>query len=248
MSSCLRAPGRDGSMKKTPKVADFFPFPEIRPAQELALAAIERAYVAHKKFVVLEVPTGGGKSAIAVAAAQWAKAVLGGGTYILSPQKTLTSQYLADFAHIGLRELRGRNSYQCADFETNCERGSVLRGDDKDVCRTCPYRQAKDEFIASSFGVTNFSYYLNEMQYAGQLGRRSMLILDEGHNTEMVLLGETDVEITSRHQSQYGIYSIPKDAKIEKYREWAEKVATIAIENYIQEEEKITYPTLSRAE
>jgi superfamily II DNA or RNA helicase len=97
-------------MKKTPKLADFFPFPEIRPAQELALAAIERAYVAHKKFVVLEVPTGGGKSAIAVAAAQWAKAVLGGGTYILSPQKTLTSQYLADFAHIGLRELRGRNS------------------------------------------------------------------------------------------------------------------------------------------
>src|SRR6266403_1934800 len=103
-------------MKKTPRVADFFPFPDIRPAQDEALAALDRAYAAHKKFVVLEIPTGGGKSGIAIAAAQWTKVVLGGGTYILSPQKTLTSQYLEDFAKVGLRELRGRNSYECSDF------------------------------------------------------------------------------------------------------------------------------------
>src|SRR5436189_3957936 len=135
---------------------------------------------------------------------------MGKGAYILSPQKTLTSQYATDFAQLGIRELRGRNSYECADFGTNCERGSVLRGSDKDSCQHCPYRQAKHEFIASSLGVTNFSYYLNEMQYAGELGRRSMLILDEGHNTEMALLGETDVEIKSRQQLEYGISVIPQ--------------------------------------
>jgi Rad3-related DNA helicase len=230
-------------MKKALKVADFFPFPEIRPAQEEALGAIERAHAAHKKFVVLEIPTGGGKSGIAIAAAQWAKAVLGDGTYILSPQKTLTSQYVNDFAHTGLRELKGRNSYHCHDFSSDCERGSVLRGNDKTVCHACPYRQAKDEFISSSLGVTNFSYYLNEMQYAGQLGRRSMLILDEGHNTEMALIDETDIEIKPRHRFQYRIGSIPGGAKIEKYQEWAESIASRAIETYIQEEEQIKYPT-----
>jgi ATP-dependent DNA helicase DinG len=230
-------------MEQTPKLVEFFPFPEIRPAQEEALGAIERAYAARKKFVVLEIPTGGGKSGIAIAAAQWAKAVLGGGTYILSPQKSLTFQYVQDFAQIGLQELRGRNSYQCADFGTNCERGSALRGKDRDACQACPYRIAKDEFISGSLGVTNFSYYLSEMQYAGQLGRRSMLILDEGHNTEMVLLDATDIEVKSRHQFQYGIRSVPGDAKIEKYQQWAEKVASQAIDNYIQEEEKVKHLT-----
>src|SRR5215471_19247380 len=106
-------------MDESPKVADFFPFAEIRPVQEEALSAIEKAYAAHKKFVVLEVPTGGGKSAIAVVAAKWSKAVFRGGTYILSPQKTLTSQYIQDFAKLGLVELKGRNSYECRDFGTD---------------------------------------------------------------------------------------------------------------------------------
>src|SRR4029077_4807995 len=56
-------------------------------------------------------------------------------------------------------------------------------------------------------------------------------------NTEMVLLGETDIEIKSRQQAQYGMGSIPRDVEIEEYQEWAGKVAAGAIENYIQEEE-----------
>ena len=122
-------------MKKVPKLADFFPFQDIRPAQDEALSAIEKAYAANKKFVILEIPTGGGKSGIAVAAAKWAREVLGGGTYILSPQKTLTAQYVKDFASIGLRELRGRSSYHCDEFGTDCERGSILRQKSEEVCR-----------------------------------------------------------------------------------------------------------------
>jgi ATP-dependent DNA helicase DinG len=230
------------SKKSHPRVAEFFPFPEIRPAQEEALAVIEKAHAAHKKFVVLEIPTGGGKSGIAIAAAQWAKAVFGGGSYILSPQKTLTSQYLDDFAKIGLRELRGRNSYQCAEFGTDCERGGALRGANKDACQRCPYRLAKQDFISSALGVTNFSYYISEMGSAGELGRRSMLILDEGHNTEMALLGETDIEIKPRQQIQYGIQSIPqKSTSVAEYRRWAEKMVCPVVDNYIQGEEKLEH-------
>jgi Rad3-related DNA helicase len=230
-------------MKRESKISEFFPFPEIRPAQEEALSAIERAYANHKKFVVLEVPTGGGKSGIAVAAAQWAKAVLGGGTYILSPQKTLTAQYIGSFSQVGIRELRGRNSYECVDFSTDCEHGAILRGRDDNVCQHCPYRLAKQEFISSPLGVTNFSYYLSEMGHAGKLGRRSMLILDEGHNIEMALLGETDIEIKPRKQLQYGITSLPQSTSVEDCQEWARKVVCPAIDNYVQEEEKINHST-----
>jgi ATP-dependent DNA helicase DinG len=230
-------------MQKEPRISEFFPFPEIRPAQEVALSVIEKAHANHKKFVVLEIPTGGGKSGIAIAAAQWAKAVLGGGTYILSPQKTLTAQYCDSFSQIGIRELRGRNSYPCSDFSTDCERGAILRGNDTEVCQNCPYRLAKREFISSALGVTNFSYYLSEMGHAGTLGRRSMLVLDEGHNIEMALLGETDIEINPRQQSLYGILSRPESNSVQAYQRWTQQVVAPAINHCIQEEEKIDHST-----
>lgn len=230
-------------MQKEPRISEFFPFPEIRPAQEVALSVIEKAHANHKKFVVLEIPTGGGKSGIAIAAAQWAKAVLGGGTYILSPQKTLTAQYCDSFSQVGIRELRGRNSYPCSDFSTDCERGAILRGNNTEVCQDCPYRLAKREFISSALGVTNFSYYLSEMGHAGTLGRRSMLVLDEGHNIEMALLGETDIEINPRQQSLYGILSRPESSSVQEYQRWTQQVVVPAINHCIQEEEKTVNST-----
>src|SRR5216684_7182813 len=97
------------------QIRDHFPFcGSIRPAQEKALAAIEHARDSGKKFVLLELPTGTGKSAVAIAAAKWAS-TWGTGAYILSPQKALTAQYMRDFENEGLVELRGRASYRCED-------------------------------------------------------------------------------------------------------------------------------------
>src|SRR5205807_2029188 len=94
------------------QIRDHFPFCDrVRPAQEKALAAIQRARDNGKKFALLELPTGTGKSAVAIAAAKWAS-TWGNGAYILSPQKTLTAQYMRDFGNIGLVELRGRASYR----------------------------------------------------------------------------------------------------------------------------------------
>ncbi len=42
-------------------IRKHFPFPSIRVAQEIALQAIEKAHRENKKYVVLEIPTGGGK-------------------------------------------------------------------------------------------------------------------------------------------------------------------------------------------
>jgi len=121
-------------MSELPQVAsvseilDYFPFPDtIRPAQRKALAAILRARESRKKFVLLELPTGTGKSGVAMAAAGWASS-WGNGAYILSPQKALTGQYMRDFESVGLVELRGRASYACHEFGTDCETGSRLRG------------------------------------------------------------------------------------------------------------------------
>src|ERR1700676_752849 len=63
--------------------------------------------------------------------------------------------------------------------------------------------------MSRPFGTTNFSYYLNETNHAGQLSNRNMLILDEGHNTEDQILSLTDTEINQRRCDEYGAGKLP---------------------------------------
>src|SRR5260370_3599799 len=166
----------------------FFPFPQtIRRAQVEILEKIEEAHHRGKRFVLVEAPTGAGKSPVAVAVAR----ALGG--YILTPQKMHTQQYVDDFSHLDLMELRGRSNYTCQEYGTDCQLGAELRereSQDKreELCQLCADRIAKEAFRAAQVGITNFDYFLLEKMFAGQLPTRSVLVLDEGHNTEDLVL------------------------------------------------------------
>lgn len=157
-------------------------------------------------------------SGIAIAAASWAKTWNAPGyepgAYILTPQKILAQQYMNDFANFGLLELRGKANYHCDTFDTDCDSGALMNdstegGDNRTTCPSCPYKLAKKAFIANSLGTTNFAYYLNETQYAGQLPRRNMLVLDEGHNTESNLLNFADTVISKWRMKEIGLGALP---------------------------------------
>jgi ATP-dependent DNA helicase DinG len=215
-------------------IEEHFPFAgRIRSAQEKALAAIQQARDTHKKFVLLELPTGTGKSAVGIATAKWAS-TWGSGGYILSTQKALTAQYMRDFAIMGLVELRGRASYDCQDFKTNCEVGAGLRGKSTNACFKCPYKAAKDRFVSQKIGVTNFDYFLAETLYSGQLPKRSALIIDEGHILEQKLLGFTDFEISPFTLQKYSV-AIPTigDGDIVAATEWIHDQMLPAIDTFI---------------
>lgn len=205
----------------------------VRPSQRKALAAIERARDSQKKFVLLELPTGTGKSAVGFAAAKWASD-WGSGGYILSTQKSLTAQYMRDFESAGLVELRGRSSYQCQDFRTNCEVGATRRSKDTTACLKCPYKAAKDKFVTQKSGVTNFDYFLAETLYSGQLPKRSVLVIDEGHILEQKLLGFTDFEISPFNLQKYSV-AIPtiEDGDLAGATEWICGQMIPAIETFI---------------
>jgi ATP-dependent DNA helicase DinG len=216
-------------------IEEHFPFAgSIRSAQQKALGTIQQARDTHKKFVLLELPTGTGKSAVGIAAAKWAS-TWGSGGYILSTQKALTAQYMRDFASMGLVELRGRSSYDCRDFSSNCEVGASLRGKSTNVCLKCPYKVAKDRFVSQKIGVTNFDYFLAETLYSGQLPKRSMLVIDEGHILEQKLLGFTDFEISPFSLQKYSV-AIPtiKDGDIVAATEWIHDQMIPAIDTFIR--------------
>jgi ATP-dependent DNA helicase DinG len=227
----------------SPNIRDHFPFGEIRDQQELGMAAVEKAYALGLKYIILEGPTGSGKSGIGIAAASWAKtqpapANFESGAYVLSPQKSLTDQYMKDFESMGLVTLKGRANYTCSDYHidgnpVDCETGALMSKEGEgEGCSFCPYKEAKLRFTQFPLGVTNFAYYLNETQFAGQLVPRKMLVLDEGHNIEQQVLSLADIVVNRFRCDEVGIdfLSVPviKPGQTQKGATWLRETFKVA--------------------
>ena len=213
-----------------------FPFPEIRPSQEKALEKLVVDHEKGKKFSVFELPTGIGKSGLAMAGLGWASEctteppIKPGGT-ILTSQKILQDQYASEFSRAGLADLRGAANYRCAENETNCEVGGQINKITGSVCEHCPYRSAKAFFQVSPMGITNFAYYLVDAMYKRQLPKRKLLIIDEAHNTESVLIAFSEIIISPTRLEELGV-QLPSPAitTIADAKQWINKVILPAVE------------------
>lgn len=99
------------------KIPEYFPHGEFRSGQKECIEAILNAFANGKKFVILEGPTGSGKSAIGMTIARFFQE-----SYYLTTQKILQDQLIRDFSHIpSVKALKGRNAYHCNYWETYME-------------------------------------------------------------------------------------------------------------------------------
>ena len=190
----------------------YFPFDKIRKEQRDAIEFAIDAYESGKKYVLLEMGTGCGKSATGITIARYmeqhGKKTFGEdnmpltGAYVLTTQKLLQQQYLDDFGPgVGrgknlLLSIKSANNYKCGfyDDQTCAESRRILSQLGKKINGTefqkhckggvCPYSIDKQSFIDSPISITNFSYFFAETIYGGKLTPRSFLIIDECHNVE----------------------------------------------------------------
>lgn len=201
--------------------ASLFPFCEVREAQARAIDFALDAFTSGKRFVVLEAGTGTGKSAIGLTIARWLDKNLteaqdsgySRGAYFLTTQKILQEQYIRDFGQEedGMRQVMSSTNYQCK-FHKKQSCGESLRQlkleQDKSskFAKTCmyhcTYKEEKRKFLESRESVTNFSYFLAETNYAGKLVPRSLLVVDEAHNTDTELCGFIEITMSERFAKQ----------------------------------------------
>jgi ATP-dependent DNA helicase DinG len=216
-----------------------FPFPEIRKQQADALDFAVAALKDDKKFIIIEAGTGVGKSAIGVALNRYllksssSEGFLPGG-YFVTTQKILQEQYLQDFGNSNgdMLSLKSSSNFQCRYHRKNTCADSLraLNGADKSskffrTCAfNCSYKQTKKEFIAGNEGITNFSYFLAETQYAGQLKPRNILIIDEAHNIELQLSKFIEVTISERFAGSILKLSWPGEISLAKSLKWIKEV------------------------
>jgi Rad3-related DNA helicase len=177
----------------------YFPFQEIRPQQEEALTFAIKEFKAGKRFVCLELPTGVGKSGIAITLGKYFQAHMQTagirtGTYIITPQKILQAQYENDFADIN--NVSAKQNYICVQRPGNvsCQIGQwmnqiALENSQKAAYNeNCPYKKAMKNFKEGILSLTNVAFILNHIMYTDEIVKRQLLIVDECHMLEPALV------------------------------------------------------------
>lgn len=188
------------------KATDFFAPSSYREGQREAIEKVEAAFDSGYKYVILEGPTGSGKSQIARAFAFQAE-----NAHILTPQKILQDQYSRDFKDMAV--MKGRSAYQCKKkgFKNkNCDMGYCQRVTSKVIpitCPDCPYRTALAEAKNSNVTVHNFDSF-HYQNLTGTFEQRKLLIIDECHNIESKFLNFTSFDFDNR---------LMPDLKIQKF-------------------------------
>lgn len=178
--------------------AGSFPFATYREGQREAIDRVRASFEDGARFVVVEAPTGSGKSAIAVTLAREAKSA-----YILTIQKVLQDQYVRDFPDLAV--MKGRSNYPCLVTNTHAAAAPCIVGKRFPACEACPYFTAKDVAMAASSVALNYAYYLAELNYGGGFGERDLLILDEAHNAEAALMAFAQVSLSEAELMRAGI-------------------------------------------
>jgi len=94
-------------------LAEYCPKTKFRDGQEDCLKFILDSFNSNKKFVILEAPTGAGKSVIGLTLANYYNSV-----FYVTIQKILQSQIIKDFSsNLDIVDFKGRTNYPCTYYD-----------------------------------------------------------------------------------------------------------------------------------
>lgn len=155
-----------------------------RETQEIALNWLEKNI--DKKYFIMQIPVGGGKSFIGLTFARMLdKQKNIGLSYIMTPQVLLQKQYLNDFslAEHRVGSIYGKSRYNCLSKKTTCNIGSKIK---KPRCHNCPYQNAIASIPKTENLVINYAAALTHFHQGTDVftNPRSLIIADECHVLE----------------------------------------------------------------
>lgn len=172
----------------------------------------------HIKYILCEVPVGGGKSPLALNVSAWFGKNFGN-SYILTPQKILQKQYENSFEKRFLHSLYGKSNYKCEQKSTNCELGSDI----KPRCEVCPHRSAFQQIIYSPNVVLNYTLGLLLFKYVADdkiITPRKLIVFDEAHTLETHLTEFNAINISEFRCKQIGTVAFRQFTTMRNAIDW----------------------------
>lgn len=188
------------------------PYNTWRPNQQ---EIIDKAVTSSSKIVVINAPTGSGKSGVAVGAMN----VIGGRGAVLTSTKALEAQYIAEHK---LANVHGRANYFCHSY-LDCATGGIYGCDDP-----CAYMSDLTKCLSSGVKfTTNYSYYLRKQRANNGLSTLDSLVADEAHDLPNILTDLMKVELSNDELDKFDADSFES---INEWAAWAGRVAVSIVE------------------
>lgn len=144
-----------------------------------------------KKFIMLNMPTGSGKSLFSMMFINWYLNYINSDAKfdLLTNTKILQRQYVDEFPFVA--NLKGKGSYRCNEYpDSSCTEGKEMNAALKRTCSNCPYDKDLNGWKTNRIALTNFhlfnavSLFLPELMITKE---SNVLIIDEAHDYESVL-------------------------------------------------------------
>lgn len=233
---------------------EYIPFgeKEFRQNQEKAINDILMSIDDGNKYTILNASVGFGKSLVAYVVARYFQD-LGHYSYLCTGTKILQSQYINDFKDVVT--IKGRSNFDCnMEPMVNCSNGlcqtmnnfvcdckPILK--DKwefqgnpvsyydqntfanDYSEMCPYWFQKLRGIFNPITMLNYDYLISDTRFVSQLPHRKLLVCDEGHNIEKILMRQLELRFSPRFVGRETGFKFSKDKSIS---EWVQDLYVIA--------------------
>lgn len=191
----------------------YFPL-ELKPRQQQIemFELTKKSINSGKKFVLLNAPTGAGKSYYALMLMNFYRNYVNENAKfdIITNSKILQEQYKRDYEFIN--DLRGQSNYKCIRHGTDCHTGKELNKAAKQSnCMACPYDISKRNWIEGDVSLTNFHLFNSFVFYVKETmieRRANVLIVDEAHDFESVFCDFISIKLSAKIFRNYGMEEI----------------------------------------
>lgn len=198
-----------------------------RPGQRETITKIIESPI---DTVVIDAPTGSGKSLIALGTARATLAK----TFIVTHTKSLQDQYIDEGGDL-VKSIRGKNNYLCVlpiwdRWEattlgvtkfTTVDNAPCAVGYDCAYRDRCTYFMAKRAAVQAPISIHNDAYWVLEANTVGEFSNAGYVFFDEGHLVDDVLTRWAGMEILPE-------FGMPTGTTARTWRSWAKEVLVAA--------------------
>lgn len=188
-------------------------YPKMTKNQKEAVKTIENLIADGNDQIILELPTGTGKTAVGYAFLKAHEKLGLGPLFYICPNKSLVDQ--VNKMHPDLKIVYGRNEYDCLYYPNE-----KLKADEIpcSLLIDCPYRVDQETGKTYELGAVSCPYFLDKYQakqggivvcttafylftqsYSKEWGQPAALVIDEAHRLASTVRGVLSYEITDYH-------------------------------------------------